>query len=248
MTPSPGWRAGLPADDRLRAAIASSHLRGLPSEVIATLLDGARRRDAAAGETLHPAGDDVRHVELVVRGLVRVHVGAPDGRTLTVRYCRTGALMGVLSLYADPFAMPATTQAVVDSQLLAIDPALVQRLADSDVRVARVLLLELSERAAAFVAEIGGSAFGTVRQRIARHLLDLASERQRGSGLVAPISQQHLADAVGTVREVVVRTLRELRREGLLETARGGITITAPERLLAEAYPDHGRRRWNTGP
>ena len=156
--------------------------------------------------------------------------------------------MGVLSLYADPFAMPATTQAVVDSQLLAIDPALVQRLADSDVRVARVLLLELSERAAAFAAEIGGSAFGTVRQRVARHLLDLASERQRGSGLVAPISQQHLADAVGTVREVVVRTLRELRRDGpagdrqgrhhhrrARAAARGGVSRPRP-------------RRWNPGP
>jgi hypothetical protein len=46
-------------------------------------------------------------VELVVRGLVRVHARAHDGRTLTVRYCRTGAIMGVMSLYADPFVMPA---------------------------------------------------------------------------------------------------------------------------------------------
>jgi hypothetical protein len=45
---------------------------------------------------------------------------------------------------------------------------------------------------------------------------------------------------------VVVRTLRELRHDGMLETRRGGIRIVAPDRLLAEAYPQPGN--WNTGP
>jgi CRP/FNR family transcriptional regulator, cyclic AMP receptor protein len=239
-------QVGPPADDRIQAAFAASHLRDLPSGIIEELLDGALRRKAAAGNTLHRVGEGERHVELVVDGVVRVHVSAPDGRTLTVRYCRTGALIGVLSLYAEPFVMPVTTQAVVDSELVAIRPAVVRRLADRDIRVARALLLELSERAVAFAAEIGGSAFSSVRQRVARHLLDLATHRQRGRELIAQVSQQELADAVGTVREVVVRTLRELRHDGLLETRRGGIRIVAPDRLLAEAYPQP--RNWNTGP
>lgn len=233
-------------DERVQAAIAASHLRGLPTEVITELLDGSRWVRVAAGETMHRVGEGVRHVELVVQGLVRVHASASDGRTLTVRYCRTGALIGILSLYAEPFVMPVTTQAVVESELLAVRPTVVRRLADGDVRVARALLFELSERAAGFAAEIGGSAFSSVRQRVARHLLDLAAQRQQGPDLVAAISQQELADAVGTVREVVVRTLRELRREGVLETGRGGIRVLAPERLLAEAHPQPDR--WNRGP
>jgi CRP/FNR family transcriptional regulator len=68
-----------------------------------------------------------------------------------------------------------------------------------------------------------------------------AADAAGRAGLVARISQQELADAVGTVREVVVRTLRELRREGLVATGRSGITITSPERLLAEAYPIPGQ-------
>jgi CRP/FNR family transcriptional regulator len=238
---------GQPLDDRVRAAIAASHLRHLPAELLAVLLRGAHRREAAAGRTLHRAGDRERHVELVVRGLIRVHASAPDGRTLTIRYCRPGGLMGILSLYAEPFLMPAATQAVVDSELLGINPDLVRQLADQDVRVAKALLLELTERVAALTAEIGGSAFSTVRQRVARHLLDLATQRQQGSELTAQVSQQELADAVGTVREVVVRTLRELRNEGVLETRRGGIGILAPQRLLAEAYPGLESQR-NTSP
>jgi hypothetical protein len=72
-----------------------------------------------------------------------VHVSAPDGRTLTVRYCRIGALMGILSLYSEPFVMPATRQAVLDAEILVMNPAVVRRLAERDVRVANALLREL---------------------------------------------------------------------------------------------------------
>lgn len=239
----PVTRARPPIDDAEMNAFAASHLRTLPEQTLARLTERARRRHVAAGDTLHRAGDDVRHVELVVRGLIRVHATAPDGRTLTLRYCRTGALMGILSLYADPFVMPATTQALTDTDLLAIDPVAIRGMADQDLAVAKALLFELSERAAAFAAEIGGAAFGSVRQRVARHLLDLAAERQRGARLVAAITQQDLADAVGTVREVIVRTLRDLRRENLLQTGRSGIVIADPEQLLGEAY-----QGWNIGP
>ena len=144
--------------------------------------------------------------------------------------------------------MPVTTEVVVDADLLAITPSVVRGLADRDVRVARALLQELSERAAAFAAETGGSAFATVRQRVARGLLDGAVVAPKAGGeLVVSMSQQELADAVGTVREVVVRSLRGLRRAGLIETRRHGIRIGAYERLLAEAYPEPGRRR-NIGP
>ena len=108
------------------------------------------------------------------------------------------------------------------------------------MRVAQALLSETSERVLSFVAEISGNAFATVRQRLARHLLDLASERRRGPELVARLTQQELADAVGTAREVVVRVLRELRAEGVVETGRHGITIRDPEALF-------GSTRWNEG-
>jgi CRP/FNR family transcriptional regulator len=91
-----------------------------------------------------------------------------------------------------------------------------------------------------FITEIPGSAFGTVRQRVARHLLDLASTTQAGPALVVTISQQELADAVGSVREVVVRVLRELREEGYVETGHDGITLLDPQQLSAEAYPGQG--------
>ena len=222
--------AGLLVDEQVQAAITASHLRELPPDVLTQVLAGARRSSVAAGRTLHRVGEPDRHVQLVLAGLVRVHATAPDGRTLTDSQ--------ELDLHAVP-------QVVLAADLLSVDPTVLRGLADRDVCVARALLYELSERATAFAVEIGGSTFATVRQRVARHLLDRAISSH--GELVAVLTQQELADAVGTVREVVVRTLRDLRRDQVIETGRRGIRIHAPEHLLAEAYPSPGHW-WNTGP
>ncbi len=224
-----------PLGEDERTAIGASHLRSLPPEVIAELTADASRLRVPAGSMLHREGTTSPHLEIVVTGLVRVYITAPDGRTMTVRYCRPAALIGVVSLFASPFLLPATIQAVTDADLLVLRASLVRRAAERDVRVARALLDELSERVLSFIAEIP-SAFTTVRRRVARHLLDLASESQRDSELVAAIGQQDLADAVGTVREVIVRALRELREDGLLRTGRQGIVLIDPEQLAVEAY------------
>jgi CRP/FNR family cyclic AMP-dependent transcriptional regulator len=232
-----GWTpGGTRLDEAARGAIEASHLRPLSSEAIARLAVDASRLRVPAGSTIHREGDQSAHLEVVVSGLLRVYVTAPDGRTMTVRYCRPGALIGAVSLFASPFSLPVTIQAVTDADLLAFRPSVVRRAVERDARVARALIDELTERVLSFIAEIPGSAFATVRQRVARHLLDLASESQSGPELVAAIGQQELADAVGTVREVVVRALRELRQAGLLETRRDGIVLLYPERLLAQAY------------
>jgi CRP-like cAMP-binding protein len=229
-------RLGPAEDRRVGAAIAASNLRGIPAASIAALTTGASVRRAAAGSTVRHEGDAEPHFYLVLSGLIRVHVTAPDGRTMTVRYCRPGAILGAVSLFAERFALPATIQALVDSDLLAMRPEVVRGLAATEPSVAAALLRELSERVQSFIAEISSGAFSSVMQRVARHLLDLASEHQRGFELVAPVTQQGLADAVGTVREVVVRILRDLRHEGIVETRRTGIVILSPDLLLGRTY------------
>jgi CRP/FNR family transcriptional regulator len=222
--------------------VSASHLRGLPPEVLEELLTGAIRTKVPAGSVIHREREDARHLELVVSGIVRAFVTAPDGRTMTIRYCRPGALMGAMSLFLTEFAMPGTTQALVDAEVLRMSPDVVLRAAERDVRVARAFLDELSERAQSFLYEIPGGAFATVRQRVARHLLDLASEGtgEPGQELVVRTTQQQLADAVGTVREVVVRALRELRQDGVVRTERDRIVILDPARLTHELG-------WNSG-
>jgi CRP/FNR family transcriptional regulator len=206
----------------------------LPPQLLRELLTKAVRMKIPAGSITHYEGEEARHLELVISGIVRGFVTAPDGRTLTIRYCRPGDLLGALSLFTPEFTMPATTQALVDAELLKMSPVVVSRAVTRDVRIARAFLDELSERARTFIYEIPGSVFATVRQRVARHLLDLATDRagrRTGDEVIVPVTQKELADAAGTVREVVVRVLRELRREGIVQTGREGIVILDPSRL-----------------
>jgi CRP/FNR family transcriptional regulator, cyclic AMP receptor protein len=235
-------------DAQVSLAVSRSNLRDLPGDVLDELMAGASRVQIPAGSVTHWEGEPAPFLELVISGVVRIFVAALDGRTMTIRYCRSGALIGAASLFPTEYAMPAPTQALVDVELLRMSPTIARRAAERDVRVAISLLGEVSERVLTFVWEISGSAFATVRQRVARHLLDLASERlpepaskhRSGSELVVRVSQRELAEAVGTAREVVVRVLRELRQDGVVRTGRDQIVIADPARLIQE----YG---WNPG-
>ena len=60
--------------------------------------------------------------------------------------------------------------------------------------------------------------------------------RQQGRGLVARVTQQEVADAVGSVRPVVARIIRDLRTEGLISTTSDGIAILKPDELHAASW------------
>ncbi|MET0995029.1 MAG: Crp/Fnr family transcriptional regulator [Mycobacterium sp.] len=222
-------------DADIRAAVEASHFCVLPPDALDDLMVGSVRTRIAAGSVTHRESDSAPYFELLMSGVVRVFLTAPDGRTLTVRYCHPGALIGVFTLFARPLVIPGNTQALVESELVRMSPAVATRLAGADVRIARALLTELSERVQGFVAEISGGAFTTVRQRVARHLLDLASQGMSTRGeLHVLVSDRELADAVGTVREVVVRVLREFRAEELIRTERDRIVIVDPVQIARE--------------
>jgi CRP-like cAMP-binding protein len=74
-----------------------------------------------------------------------------------------------------------------------------------------------------------GNLFLSVRQRVARHLLDLSENTDEG--LVVKVGQQGIADAIGSVREVVARALRDLEASGLVERTKQYIRLTDPSAL-----------------
>lgn len=223
-------------DQEVFDAIALSPLGGLPAEVLRRLTEGASVGSFPAGATTHRDGEPP-FAELVVTGLIRGYVSAPNGRTMTIRYCRPGALMGIATVFSQSSPRAhGTTAALVDSRVLKLQPTAIRVLAERDVRVARALLEETSERVVEFIDELEASSFAALRQRLARHLLDIAADQQVGPRLVARATQEELAGAVGTVREIVARILRDLRDEGLVRTSRRGVELLDPARIDAETY------------
>jgi CRP/FNR family cyclic AMP-dependent transcriptional regulator len=221
------------ADQEVEEALARSFLAELPPELTGALRADGERADYPAGTTVYQAGAEPR-AALVVRGLMRVYLSSPGGRQVTIRYARPGDVLGVAVLVGGPGDFGV--QAVEASSVFRISARTLLATAQRDARVSWAIAEELNRRLFEVLEQTAVIAFGSVRQRVAAHLLDLASEQQRPHGrLVARVSQQELADAAGSVREVVARTLRDLRVAGIVATAADSVVILDPARLYAES-------------
>jgi CRP/FNR family transcriptional regulator, cyclic AMP receptor protein len=222
------------ADAEVAAAMAGSFLGGLPSGLVGELLRAGDRTDYPPGSTIYRPGSSPRTL-LVVRGLLRVYMSSPEGRHVTVRYARDRDVLGIAVLVGGPANVGVQT--LEESTLFRIDSATLTAAARGDSRVTWLLAEELNRRLYATLQQTAINAFGSVRQRIATHLLDLASAQQRRQGhLVAHVSQQELADAVGSAREVVARVLRDLRLAHLVATSPDGIRILDPAGLYEQSW------------
>jgi len=214
-------------------ALARSFLAGLPAELVGGLREEGERADYPAGTTVYRAGDDPQ-AALVVGGLLRVFLTSAEGRQVTVRYARPGDVLGIAVLVGGP--ADTGVQAVEPSSVFRISARTLTEAARGDARVSWAIAEELNRRLYEVLEQTAVNAFGSVRQRVAAHLLDLASAQRHPRGrLAARVSQQELADAAGSVREVVARVLRDLRVAGIVATAADSVVILDPARLYAES-------------
>ena len=220
----------------VRAAIDRSFLADLPASALERLLAGAVLESVAAGTTTYRAGGEPRP-SLIVSGLFRSYFAGPDGRQATVRYAREGDVLGLVAAHGGP--SPLHVQALTDAQRLRLDLDTLRDIARHDADVAWAMLGELTNTVYALWHELAATAFASVPQRVARHLLEIAAREQETAGgtLVAHVSQQELADLVGSVREVVARALRDLRDEGVVRVSRTGIEVLDPSLLATRAWP-----------
>ncbi len=208
-----------------------SFLQALDETTRARLLADAIRVDVPGGSVLYRDRDASR-MGVVVAGLVRVYLTSGEGRQVTVRYAREGEVIGTAVAVIGPTAV--SVQAITDTSLLIVSVDKLRALGQTDARFAWAVAEEVARRLNDVLEVFAGTAFGSVRQRLARHLLDLAAGQPRANLLLAPVSQQEMADAVGSVREVVTRVLRDMRDEGLVDTTRQGIVLLDPAGLSAQ--------------
>jgi len=220
------------ADSMVARAIAASSLAGLPLPLRRRVLADAFLADVPAGSTIYRDEDDPRCL-LVVAGLVRVVVSAPDGRTLTVAYARTGELLGASTVVAGP--APVSAQMVTDAQLLLLSARTLAALGQTEPTVGWMLARDVAQRLYDTIDAVADTSFGSLRQRVARHLLDLAMAQPDGR-LVVAVTQQALAEAVGSARPAVARVVAELRALGLVATAAPGLAIRDAEGLHDQTW------------
>ena len=233
MTPPLDPPSREPTKDEIVRLLRGGCWAALPIDTIKSLVEGGRVAALSAGHTVY-AEADTGGLAAVLDGLLRVYMHASDGRQVTVRYARAGDLLGVPSLVAGP--APVFVQAVVPASAFYFDADRVKRAARADASIAWLFAEESVHRLYDVLEELAGNAFASVRQRVIRHLLDLAASQPASAALTAFVSQQDLANSVGSVREVVARVLAELRAERLVRTSPGRVEILDPVRMSRQLW------------
>ncbi|HEU4354891.1 MAG TPA: Crp/Fnr family transcriptional regulator [Actinomycetota bacterium] len=229
--------AGSLLDGLVDDGLQDGFLFTLPADAAERLVGEGIRISVPAGSVVY-RDEEAPRVIVVVSGLLRVFLSSEDGRQVTVRYARSGDIAGLPLVVGGP--APMSIQAMTGSSILALRVDALRSMLGSDPAVATACAEELTRQLYRALDEISEHTFLSVRQRVARHLLDLV-EVGAGPPLVVELSQQELADEIGTVREVVTRTLRQLREEGMIETSREGVQLLDPVRLSEEAMLEERR-------
>ena len=191
--------------------------RGL--EALDQLSDNREARSYQKKDILYQEGENPFWLFYIEKGKIKVYKTSDDGRELIVGMYSPGEFVG----YLDLFRNSAYTE-----NAAALENAVVRLIPKTDF-----LHLVFSNRdvAARFIKMLAGHviereyqllqvAYTSVRKRVADALLKLFDE----TGQPIRIFRGDLASIIGAAKETLIRTLAELKKEGLIDI--NGETIT----------------------
>ncbi len=200
------------------------------------LLAGSSLRRLASGERLFVEGEPCAALHLLLDGEVKMHKLSAQGKEQVVRRLKPGQIFGAAPLFTPGGTFPATAVALAPSRVLSVPKArLLAFLERRPGRFLRVLsfvsqhleqMMRLAERV----------SLESVPRRLAGRLLELGREQggpKPGQVVRLGRSQSELAADLGTVREVLGRTLRRFRERGLLRMSGRNVVLLDPEGLAS---------------
>ena len=208
-------------------------LRAVSPAALDALADVAVCVRYPEGATIFLEGEPTAGLFIVEQGIVKISRVSMEGREFIMHLNEPGDTFNdVSTLDGDP--NPANATAHTDVVLWRIARPELQRLAFLYPDLAWALVEDLAARARVAVGLVHDLAMRSVRGRLARLLLEEAEHTQ--SGIVERLlTQEQMASRLGTVREMVGRTLRSMATDGIIQFDRHRIVILDPQRLAEEA-------------
>lgn len=189
------------------------------------------QRRVQAGATLVEQGAIASHLEVLIRGAVKVVRTTKHSlgeSTVLIEVARAPAILGGASLF-DGQPEAASVIALRAAQVLTVDRRTVLRMVAQHPQFSRAIFAHLSQSVRRHVRRIDEVASGPVDERV-RHLLDgLALEHGTPFGggrfIAIPLRRRDIACMVNATTETVSRVLARFEREGLTRSTRDGIWL-----------------------
>lgn len=207
---------------------------GLKDEELELLNENLVRKTVKQGEVIFHENTLSSGLYIVEEGKVKISQTNLAGKEQIAYIYGEKELMGYRPLLCDePHA--ATATALEDGVLLYLPATIFLSLLERSTVLARKLLHNLSHEFSVWIHRVSVLGQLPVKKRTMISLLILnekyARDGQKAAGADIPISREDLASFVGTTIETVVRMLRELKDEGVIETQGRIIRILKPEGL-----------------
>jgi len=185
---------------------------------------------AAPNEVLFVTNSEPRGWWIVLEGKVRV-VRGDGARQHVVHTEGPGGTLGEVPLFTGG-THPATGIAAEPTTCVLFSrPALEAAIGDAPA-IAFILARRLAERVRSLVDRLDERSARSVQSRLIEFLLARPAQR---SSISLGMTQQALAEELGTVREVVSREIRALVARGWIEPLGGGRYRVVDARSLREA-------------
>ena len=218
---------------RIEALARVLFLKSLSRDALMEIAAQGREATLSLGEMLFGEKDPCLGLLVVLEGAVKVCRIDSRGREFILGIERPGASIGDLALF-DGGNYPASAFAVASgTRLLVIAPSLFTGLVRKYPEIAAGAIRALAIQQRRLIEMLKASTLQNVRARIAAYLLQMAD----GSGTFRLTeTNATIGSHLGTVREVVSRTLHLLEDEGLVVLQ--GRTVTVIDRPALQMIAD----------
>lgn len=207
---------------------------GLSAEELKEISRTLPMTTCQTGGLITSPDDDDERLYIVKHGRVRLYRLTPDGKQLTLDILDKGRVVGRMSWLGQELN-EVYAEAIEDAIVCSFSPEELRRLIDRFPGIGLNMIRYLSDRLAVSEREREVMAFRSVEQRLVARLLDLAERfgkpSDSGVAIDARLTQQELADMIGTSRETLATTVSSLRERGLLEMQNQRVVIRDLEQL-----------------
>lgn len=198
----------------------------LPERALHRLAGAARSVEYEDGQLIVLEGAVGAPVFFVVEGTVRAFRTNLDGREQNLIHLSAGEAFNMPAAFIPGQVAPVSAAAVGSTRLLCIAQADFRRITSQTPEIALAVLRDFSTKLVHLTNLTHNLSLRSVRGRLAQFLL-----AQAQSGDTPHWTHEAIAAQIGSVREVVSRTMRAFVQEGLIEMNRQQITVRDLEAL-----------------
>lgn len=194
--------------------------------LISRFMPGKSRLEYLAGESIFSQGDPANAVYYIQSGKVNLTVVSARGKEAVIAQLAAGSFFGEGSL-AGELRCVSSASALESCTIIRIGKSTMCSLLDCEPQFARDFRAHLLARNARMQADLVDHLFNSSEKRLARLLILMANFGQESEliPVIAKISQQTLADMIGTTRSRVSFFLNRFRSCGYIKYDSGGMVI-----------------------